>query len=196
MRYFAADCGLAVGLLFTFAREARMLPQYFLSVHRITRDRSGSGCDRQDRDEPILRVPSSAGAVSNRYTDDTNQVSLSLPMTARATVISCGRRRTVKQLRERAGNIVNTIPGRLDSRSNPRQGSLLACYRRFSDRLITISRKLGRTASPSPHPPHPPHSRNRSTLSNAPSIQGFGLAWLRSSIGKKNCRSALSPLLR
>lgn len=136
LRYFDGR-GLAIAILFTFARAKRGCIRDISC--RAASYNSRSGSQRQDRDELILRVPSSAGAV--QIDIPTTQIKFrprsrwrrELP----AAVISCGRRRTVKQLRERAGNIVNTIPGRSDSRSNPRPGfyslcrSLLACYRGF-----------------------------------------------------------------
>lgn len=70
-----------------------------------------------------------------------------------APVISCGRCRTVKQLRQRTGRQYRKYDtrARLDS-SNPKPFSLAfpssapARYRGFYGRLITISRKLGRAA--------------------------------------------------
>jgi len=70
-------------ILFTLARKARMRQRYFLSFRRIIRDRFAvatvaiamsryCACHRR-------------GSRSNRYTDNTNQVSSLLPMMARTT---------------------------------------------------------------------------------------------------------------
>lgn len=95
-------------------KENPRCQSYFFLIHRITRKPPNPRFDgeraaarsAEHRDDPLKSIPTAQIRFCSR-----------LPMTAReklpAAVISCGGRRTVKQLRGRAGNIVNTVPGPL-----------------------------------------------------------------------------------